>query len=147
LWIENLRTATRSQNLVIVNMLELIAREKQLDNYIRTMLGEVSEKDLKTIEELTREQFPEVFGKPHKPTLKVAATLEESLKKIRAGFGDVLRSFGLTGSFVDVLRARGPYEFALDDRITEVIQPAPGEVFHTLVGFLQQSAGVPGAKW
>jgi len=58
-----------------------------------------------------------------------------------------LRSFGFRNDFVDWVRARGPYEFALDDRITEVIQPEPGHLFGDVVRYLQQIAGVPGVKW
>jgi hypothetical protein len=144
---ENLRTATKSQNVIIVHLLEVIAREKQLENYIGTLLGEVEGEKFQSIEDLSKEQYPEVFGKLEKLKSPTEGGLTAALKKIRASFGDVLRAFGLTNDFVDWTRARGPYEFALDDRITEVIQPDPGGLFKLIVSYMQQAAGVPGVKW
>ena len=147
LMIENLRTATRTQNVIILNYLEVIAREKQMENYIGTMLGEVEGKNFLTIEELSKEQYPEIFGKLEKLKVQKEKGLSLAMKQIKSGFGDVLRSFGFKSEFVDWVRARGPYEFALDDRITEVIQPEPGHLFGDIVRYLQQIAGVPGVKW
>jgi hypothetical protein len=144
---ENLRTATKTQNVIILHLLEVIAREKQLENYIGTLLGEVETEKLRTIEELSKEQYPEVFGKLEKLKNPTEGGLAAAFRKIRASFGDVLRAFGLTNEFVDWVRARGPYEFALDDRITEVIQPDPGGLFKLVVSYMQQTAGVPGVKW
>ena len=145
--LENLRTATKSQNVIILHLLEVIAREKQLENYVGTMLGEVEGKTFHTIEELSKEHFPEIFGKLEKLKVPGENGFVAGMKKIKHGFGDVLRSFGLTTNFVDVLRAHGKYEFALDDRITEILQPDPGGVFKFFVSYLQQTAGVPGVKW
>ena len=148
IWVENLRTSTRTQNVIIINTLEALAREKQLENYIGKMLGEVGGVDSKTIEELAKGEYPEIFGKPE-PLSELEPRKNISLiKKILGPFADLLHSFGITTELIDVLRARyGPYEFALDDRITEIIQPEPGSLFQTIRGYIQQGAGVPGAKW
>jgi len=153
LWIENLRTVTKTQNVIIVHLLEVIAREKQLENYISQLVGETGGKDLKDfrslkpIEELKKEEYPQIFGELKKIKEKEPTDLTKPIKKIKHVLGDVLRSFGLTTPFVDYLRARGPYEFALDDRLTEIYQPGPGELFSTVKNYLLQAIGVPGVRW
>jgi len=153
MWIENLRTVTKTQNVIIVHLLEVIAREKQLENYISQLVGEVGGKDLKdfrslkSIEELKKEEYPQIFGELKKIKGKEPTDLTKPFKAIKNALGDVLRSFGLTTPFVDYLRARGPYEFALDDRLTEIYQPGPGELFGTVKNYLLQAIGVPGIRW
>ncbi len=155
LWIENLRTVNKTQNVVIIHLLEVIAREKQLENYISQLLGEVGGKDLKSIEDLEKEQYPQLFRtaaemkkeEEKKKKEKKLSDVSKPFKTIKNVLGDILRAFGLTTPFVDYLRARGPYEFALDDRITEIFQPGPGEAFGLIRSYLQQSIGVPGIRW
>ncbi len=145
--IENLRTSTKTQNVIIIHMLEIIAREKQLENYISQLVGEVGGKDLKSIGELKREQYPQIFGESKKIGKGGPVDLTKPFKKVKSVLGEILRSFGLTTPFVDFLRANGPYEFALDDRITEIYQPGPGEMFATVKNYLLQAIGVPGIRW
>jgi hypothetical protein len=153
LWIENLRTVNKTQNVIIVHLLEVIAREKQLENYISQLVGEVGGKDLKdfrslkSIEEMKKEQYPQIFGELKKIKEKKSTDLTKPFKTVKVILGDILRSFGLTTPFVDYLRARGPYEFALDDRLTEIYQPGPGELFGTVKNYLLQAIGVPGVRW
>lgn len=148
--IENMTVQNRTQNVVIVTLLEIIAREKQLENYISQLLGEVGGKgaDLKTIEDLAKEQYPEFYNveekndkKKEKPKL---SDINKGAKKIGNIIGDVLDVLGLK---FDWLRARGPYEFAMDDRIAELFQMETmfqGYLF--VLRYLQKGAGVPGVR-
>lgn len=145
----------RTQNVIIVTLLEIIAREKQLENYISQMLGEMGVTGmegkvpiLKSIEEIAKEQYPEIYSgeekgkEDHKK--KKEAKKKDAAKKTKNIFGDVLDAFGLK---FDWLRARGPYEFAMDDRIAEMFQVenmVQGYLY--VLRFLQKGAGVPGIR-
>lgn len=145
----NMTVKNRTQNVVIVTLLELIAREKQLDNYINQLVGEIGgvDLDLKPIEELAKEKYPAIFGKP-KPKLMTGEGIGKGIKKFKWFWGDTLGGlFGKWGLHFDWLRARGNYEFAMDDRIAEMFQMETmfqGYLF--VLRYLQKGAGVPGIR-
>lgn len=146
----NMTVKNRTQNVIIVTLLELIAREKQLDNYINQLVGEIGGPDsfnLKTIEELAKEQYPQVLGKPS-PAMKTGQAISDVAKPFKWFLGDAFEALGRKwGIHFDWLRARGPYEFAMDDRIAEVFQLETmyqGYLF--VLRYLQKGAGVPGIR-
>ncbi len=145
--IENMTVQGRSQNVVIVCLLEVIAREKQLENYISQLLGEVGGPDLKSIEELSKEQYPEIFGKPSSPLI-TGKDIEQGVKKFKWFLGDTLERFlRRWGLDFDWLRARGPYEFAMDDRLAEMFQlETMMQGYFFVIRYLQKGAGVPGIR-
>lgn len=147
--IENMTVQNRSQNIIIVCLLEIIAREKQLENYINQLVGEVGEPDLKTIEELAKEQFPEIFGGQKVVSKPKAGIGLGGMKTMKNIFGDIMDSLGKNfGLRFDWLRARGPYEFAMDDRIAEMFQlEAMYQGYLLVLRHLQKGAGVPGVRW
>lgn len=149
LFIQNLTVQTRTQNVIIVNLLEIIARERQLENYISQLVGELGGPDLKTIEEIAKGQYPEFFGVEKKEgKKKEPLPLGETLTKTKSIFGDVMDAIGKNfGVRFDWLRARGPYEFAMDDRIAQMYQrEVMAQGFGFVLRYLQQAAGVPGVK-
>ena len=158
LWIENLYAATRTQNLILVNCLELIARDKQLEQYISRMLGEMGEKEGKilSIEKIVEEGYKEVYKtleeiekeekeKKLKEKLEKAEEsrkrVKELGKKIRLGIGKFFATFGLELRF---FRAVGPYEFAMHHRLAKYHQRETGGNFARIVRYLKKSFGVPG---
>jgi hypothetical protein len=155
-WIENFKTILRSQNIIILNQLEVIAREKQLENYINQLLGEsgVSGESLKSIEELKKMNFPEIYMTEEELTKKMEGEMKKAKgtgkdlgdfnRKFKTSIGSTLKSIGINVSW---LRTVGHYEFAMEDRLAEVFQPDVGGMFFTVKGYLQQNAGVPGARW
>jgi hypothetical protein len=159
-------TATYSQNLIIVRCLELIAREKQLEDYINTLLGDygVSGEQLnivKSIDELVKKDFPEIYET--KERRKEKEEMEKRLKKLEEmvspeirmmkTFRDIRRAIGkffedYLGIRVQFLRAVGPYEFAMQQRMTKLLQVAtegPGKQFSLIKDFLKTKFEVPGA--
>ncbi len=154
----NMTVKNRTQNVVIVTLLEQIAREKQLDNYISQLLGEsgISGYEevggrripiLKSIEELSKEQYPEIFGKASLK-LKGGKDVADVAKKFKWFMGDFMNFLGSRwGLHFDWLRARGDYEFAMDDRMAEMFQLETmfqGYLF--ILRYLQRGAGVPGIR-
>ncbi|MBI2084505.1 MAG: hypothetical protein HYT70_02740 [Candidatus Aenigmarchaeota archaeon] len=144
--VDTITVQTRSQNVMIVTILEMIAKEKELENYIKQLLGEFGGPDLnlKSIEELVKEEYPEMFGGEEKKERKEGKDLLEPVKKVQHALGDVLSSLGLK---FDVLRARGPYEFAMDDRIAEMFQvESMVQGYLYVLRYLQQGVKVPGIR-
>ncbi|MBI2546831.1 MAG: hypothetical protein HYW23_00080 [Candidatus Aenigmarchaeota archaeon] len=155
LMITNMTVQNRTQNVVIVTLLELIAREKQMENYIGQLLGEqglVSETGsipvFKEISEVAKERYPEIFGgKPDEGKEKKSdqKNMFAEMDKLRTKFGKFLdNTFGLK---FDILRARGPYEFAVDDRLAEMFQLETmyqGYLF--VLRYLQRGSGVPAIR-
>jgi len=162
--IENLYSALYTQNYIIVRCLELIAKEKQLENYISLLLGEfgVSEKKIERIEEIVREEFPSVYGldvekkKKEEERMKSLEKIKsvkirrmELVDKIRKAFGKVFEEIGFPVQF---FRAFGPYEFAIQQQIAKGYMAAgegPGREFVKVRDFLKTHFGVPGVevKW
>lgn len=145
--IENMTVQGRTQNVIIVCLLEVIAREKQLENYISQLVGEVGGPDLKTIEELAKEQYPEFFGKPAQKMM-TGVDIAKGVKKFKWFLGDFMEMIARKwGIHFDWLRARGPYEFAMDDRIAEVFQlENMTQAYQVVFRYLQKGAGVPGIR-
>ena len=95
---------------------------------------------------MSKEQYPEIFGgermkeKEGKPKVEIT----EPLKMIKFNIGDLLSAMGLR---IDFLRARGPYEFAMDDRIAQLYQrEAMAQGFAYILRYIQQNSGVPGVR-
>ena len=145
--IENMTVQGRTQNVIIVCLLEVMAREKQLENYISQLVGEVGGSDLKPIEELVKEQYPEIFGKPA-TKMMTGVDIAKGAKHFQWFLGDFMEMIGRKwGIHFDWLRARGPYEFAMDDRIAEVFQlENMMQGYFFVLRYLQKGAGVPGVR-
>ncbi|MCS7105823.1 MAG: hypothetical protein NZ942_00700 [Candidatus Aenigmarchaeota archaeon] len=149
--VDTLKAYTQTQNLIICHCLELIARDKQLDNYINQMLGEAAEG--KPIKELLAEEFPEIYGereKKEKPKVFLSSSdkayLErrkflEEVKKIKEAIGNFFKTLGFEVAF---FRAYGPYEFIPNDRLTKFYQPVTGRHFALVANFLKTKFEVPG---
>lgn len=154
----DLMAATQTQNLIIVHCLELIARDKQLDNYIDQMLGKVGSEG-KSIEAMVKEEFPEIYvtdeeleeKKKEKP-LRLSSSdsaiiarrrFMEQFAKFRKTIGDFLKGFGLDFMFI---RAVGPYEFIPNHRLSKYYQPPTGIEFGTVRDFLKSKFEVPGLQ-
>ncbi|MEM5834505.1 MAG: hypothetical protein QXQ69_01490 [Candidatus Aenigmatarchaeota archaeon] len=149
--VDTLKAYTQTQNLIICHCLEIIARDKQLENYISQMLGEAVEG--KPIKELLEEEFPEIYGekeKKEKPKVFISASDKaylqrkkfiEQFNKIKEGISNLFRSLGFEMAF---FRAYGPYEFIPNERITKFYQPVTGRHFGLVANFLKTKFEVPG---
>lgn len=124
-------------NIILARFLEIKAQEKELEIYIAEMLGEKAEADvagaLKSMEELSQEEFPFAYGVTPK-TKKEAA--EKEAKK-------ALKKMGLKISFIKP----GPYELNFDDLITgPYFDEISAVAFKPAINFLKGAFDVPGFK-
>jgi hypothetical protein len=147
--IENLAGSIQTQNIIIVHCLELVARDKQLDNYIKQMLGEMGvggdaieelmkKEVFRTEEEIKKEAEEE--GKRMEKIKKSAEEAMGTVKKIRVEIGKFFELFGTQVSF---LRAEGPYEFAFQDRISKMYLREAAASFGAVRDFFKAGFGAP----
>ena len=138
LWIEPFYMYLDTQNVILLRRLEIAAKRKQEENYIKSMLGEVDEKGRELLE-ILEEEYPHLF-----PQKKKKAREKWSEKKASpSGLKKILSSIGLDMAFVK----RGPYETHFEDRITGIWFPdMMASVYMPSVTMLKAHMQVPGFK-
>lgn len=156
IWVENFIAYTQTQNFIICHCLELIARDKQLENYISQMLGEAGAKgkEIESIEEIVKEEFPEIYKKEEekKPSYRLSSSDRAYLQRkkfiqqvnnIKKMISDFFKSLGFE---MMIFRAYGPYEFIPNDRMTKFYQPITARHFNLVRDFLKTKFEVPGLE-
>jgi hypothetical protein len=141
LMFERFRAFLSTQNIIISRLIELEAKDKQLENYLKQMLGEMgvsSEGKAVEIEELMKEELGEKVEK------KEEKKKENPFKKIFEPINNFFKFFGLNLMF---FRARVPYhvpyEFAIRERVTKYYLREVGGAFGMVVSFIKSAFGVP----
>jgi len=135
LWLQPFRTYLDTQNVILLRLLELKAKEKELENYIAQMLGESAELKGKkmTIEEIVKEEYPLLFeGKP----------MPEKKEGKKSKGGEFLKE-----KVLPFLIKPGPYETTFDERITTMYFREIGDlIWKPALKYLKGSVGVPGFR-
>ncbi len=139
--IENLKVYTASQNIIISRCLEIVARDKQFDLYINTLLGEYGAEG-KKITEIVEEEYPEIYKKEvgERKTEVKESGLMNVIKKIRIALGKFFETLGMEVGF---LRAEGPYEFAIQHRLAKYYLAEVSTWFSTIKEFFLKSFEFP----
>jgi hypothetical protein len=147
LGIENLKTYVKTQNIIIGHILEIIAREKVLENYISSLLGEFGfdkEGRIKRVEDILKEEFPFIYAEGEaEEFLEVKKGKEEKKGKAFDFISKILDYFGIQLSF---FRAYGPYEHNVTHRIAKYYFKYSGTIFNLIKNYLNASFKVPGAQ-
>ena len=139
LMLSPLRAATNTQNLILARILEVRAKEKSMENYISQLMGDFGMKESKPIEEIFKEEYPEIYGKPEEQPKK-GKILGEDFRKFRENFGKFMSALGLD---IALFRAWGPYEWTMTNRIAKYYQPPVGTMFNTVMDYFKNAFGVP----
>jgi len=134
--VDRLHSWTKTQNVIICHCVEILAKEKQMDNYIQQMLGEMGVKG-ETIEELAKDYIIK-FGEEEEKKEKGIKPLKNPFVEAKSAVGKVLKEFGLDISF---LRSQGPYEFAFEQRLTKFYFNVPASYFNMIKDYLKSSFG------
>jgi hypothetical protein len=136
-----MRNYVISQNILLVKLLELWCRDKELDRYIEEMLG-VS-LDEKPIEELVKEEYPEMFG-VEKEKIKGLDKFMKDMRGMSASFKKSIplpkRRIGPSPGLQFI--QPGPYEKDFYERITKQYLTVAGGWFNGLRDFLKDCMGV-----
>jgi hypothetical protein len=147
LGIENLKTYVKTQNIIIGHILEIMAREKVLENYISSLLGEFGfdkEGRIKRVEDILKEEFPFIYAEGEAEEFReVKKGKEENKGKAFDFISKILDYFGIQLSF---FRAYGPYEHNVTHRIAKYYFKYSGTIFNLIKNYLNASFKVPGAQ-
>ncbi|MEM5773066.1 MAG: hypothetical protein QXL86_02455 [Candidatus Aenigmatarchaeota archaeon] len=135
-----------TQNVIIGRLIELEAKDKKLEAYLKQMLGEAGvlekggKKEIVDIDELVKEYTIKL--EEEKKEEKKAK--ENPFEGISKAFEKFFEFFGLELKF---FRAKVPYEipyeFAFKERITKYYLREVGATWGMIVGFIKSSFGVP----
>ena len=139
-----------TQNVIIARLIELEAKDKQLENFIKQMLGEAGvslKKDtieeIVSIDELVKEYTIKLEEEEKKKEEK-KAKIENPFKGIGEAISKFFEFFGIELKFFKAkVPYETPYEFAFKDRITKYYLKEVGGTFNMIVNFIKSSFGVP----
>jgi len=149
LTIGNLRTYVKTQNIILGHILEIIAKEKTLENYIDSLLGELGydkEGKAKKVKDMLKEEFVFIYGSAEdvEKIFNPPAKKEEKSKKINFDLiKKFLDYFGIKATF---FRSYGPYEYNLSYRLAKYYFKYSGTIFNQIKNYLHASFQVPGAQ-
>jgi hypothetical protein len=144
LMIDKISLYLDSLNVMLARFFEVNAQEKEMENYIGEMLGEVAVTEMqgklvsgiKSIDDIASGQFPGVYGKE----IPKEEGKKEKSKADKAK--DTMKKFG----FGMMLVKPGPYETNFDDRITgPYFTEMAASMWSPVISFLKAEFKVPGA--
>jgi len=125
-----------SQNALLVKLLELKCRDRELEKYIDEILGvKVEERE---IGELVREEFPGLFPKKGLSPLRA---FSKGVRDSTMVYLDFFKKIRLPKAGLMFLKS-GPYEKNFKDRISQNYLRVSGAEFNTVVNFLREKMGV-----
>jgi len=147
---ENLKASAQTQNIILGHYLELIARDRQIDDYVMEMLGEGGkgqsiEQIKKELEWKTDEEMKAEAEKKKLPDIKKKIGQAKGQANVaRINLGKTLGTLGIKSAF---LRGEGPYELAFRDRVTKNFTSEAGAAFEAVINYLKSAFQVPGSRF
>jgi len=139
---DRFKVSLSTQNVIILHLIELEAKDKDLDNYIGQLLGEMgktSEGEVVDIKKLEEDWLINLEGETKKEEKKPIPVLN-FFKQVGDSINKFLEFFGIKLSF---FRALGPYEFSLNERVSKYYIKEAGITFLSVVNYIKSSFGVP----
>lgn len=136
-----------TQNIIILRMLEVLAKQREEESFLMQMLGEMSEEG-KKIKDLMEEAYPHIHERgeiKEKEKKKEEAEVAAKVKKATRSIGKFLGEIGFP---TDVRFFKpGPYETHVEDVITGIWVP---EFLSSIQipsnNFFKDALGIPGVK-
>jgi hypothetical protein len=147
---EDFRTACQTQNIVLGHYLELVARDRQIDDYVVQMLGESGAKG-ESIEQLkkelewkTEEETKDESEKKKSMFGKKIGDAKGQAKAVRVGLGKTLEIFGVESGF---FRGEGTYELVFRDRVPKNFITEVAAAYDAVVNYFKSAFQVPGSRF
>jgi hypothetical protein len=135
-----------SQNVMIGRLIELEAKDKQLENFVKQMLGEagVSLKEKEEIVDIDKLVEEYTIKLDEKKKEEKREKMESPFKGISEAVNKFFQFFGLELKFFRAkVPYKFPYEFAFKERITKYYLREAADNFNMIVNFVKSSFGVP----
>lgn len=155
LWFQGMYVRNETQNMIICRMLELDAINKQTENEIAALIGDIDPNTLKEVDRIVKEDYPEFYIEDEEEKKKAIEekekkaeklkekfqNLKEKKKQFQLGLEKLLLKLGIEHlTFV----YPGPYEHLMYERMSKMMQRGPGVEFDIVDRYLKKGAGVPG---
>jgi hypothetical protein len=122
-----------SQNIMLVKILELWCRDRELENYIDEMLGMRS--DDMSIEDLVKQEIEDLREKPEEDK---KVDLPKSIDSYKKTFQEFKKYYSKNFAFMK----GGPYERDMKDRISKQYMKFAGAQLGAITAFLKAKMGV-----
>ncbi len=134
-----------SQNVLLVKLIEMECREKEIEKYIDVILG-IRKESGETVADFVKKGHPDLFGEKPKPEKTGWEKFKEEYKSFREYMGKPLKGMPKfkprLGKYASYLIKPGPYETSFDDRITKLYLIPTGRDLGKLGAFLMGKMGV-----
>ena len=140
-----IRTYVKTQNIILGHILEIIAKEKTFEYEIGSLMGEfgLEKGKWESVENMLKMEFGEIYG-------EYKEVKEEKPKESKSFLDHILEIFSKIGEYFGInavfIRARGPYEFVISDRLTKYYLKQAAIVFGEVRNYFNLVFGVPGAR-
>ncbi|HLD57605.1 MAG TPA: hypothetical protein VJA47_04820, partial [archaeon] len=125
-----------SQNIMLIFLLEIAAREEVFERYVKTLIGD------KSMEEEERKRVEAMFEDPKEEEPVRFEGVKDTVKTLKDFGGGVKKIFSPLKKYVF---RKGPYENNFQERVTKMYMIPSGQIYNKLTSFLKWKAGVPGA--
>jgi len=148
IWIQPMKTYNCTQNIMIGRLLEVEAKNKKAEQDISLLIGESAEVGnvIEKTKDVLEQRYPEIYlekdekGKiPKKQITEKVDKTKDIVKDLREGIAKFFDSFGIKLMFA----YPGPYEKLMQQRMTKMMQRAPGIAFRDIDLWLKKAGGVP----
>lgn len=148
IFFENLTGAAQTQNIILGHYLELIARDKDTDNYITSMLGEAGAKGESIKDLLRNEEWKsseeKTEDKKKSQMKKKFGDAKGQMKGAKVLAGKTLENVGIRSA---LLRGEGPYEVVFKDRLNKYFFPEVATNFLMIINYMKAQFQVPGSRF
>jgi len=126
-----LETWVISQNIMLLYLIELWARDKYFTNYVEQLVGS------KNLEDEVRKRLDEEYEKAGMPPETKKFSMFKKKQEKKEGIAKTSNNFsGLKDLFV-----KGPYERNFAERVTKMYLVESGGAYGELVGFIKKQIG------
>ncbi len=118
-----------SQNVLFVKLLELLAKQEEMERYVNSLLGLPETGEITSEAAIAKAKEPAKAAKSEKPPL---------FGSVQKSASDFLKYFEIPFEFAK----RGPYERDFDHRITKTyMKPMGAERYMPVIGFIKEKIG------
>jgi len=149
LMVSNLKTYVKTQNIIIGHIMELIAKEKTLENYIDSLLGEFGfdkEGKIRSVKDMLKNEFVFIYGKEKDIEKYLSPQEKKERKKNEKKFNIFKKFLDYFGINLAFYRSYGPYEYNVTYRLAKYYFKFSGSVFSLIKNYLNAAFQVPGAQ-
>jgi len=147
--VSNLRTYVKTQNIIIGHIMELIVKEKMLENYVDSLLGEFGfdkEGRMRSVKDMLKKEFVFIYGGSKDIEKYLSPKEKKESKRNEKKFNFFKKFLDYFGINLAFYRSYGPYEHNVTYRLAKYYFKISGSVFSLIKNYLNAAFQVPGVQ-